>query len=79
MMVKFIFGVVITILITLIASIPEWVMFWAYHIIKPETDVTRVLTLAVFWICGGSLAIFFGFGGFMVWVAFMQALLESNL
>ena len=60
-----------------IALIPEMVMYFLYHLVQPESDLTRVLTLMAFWLGGGGLCVLLGFLGIAASFAWTAIVVEG--
>jgi hypothetical protein len=73
---KWLVGIVMTLICILGALIPEIVMYFTWNLVHPESEVAKIVLIALFWVAGGGMSVFFAFLGFMVWVSFMKALLD---
>lgn len=61
---------------TAIALLPETAMWLTYGLIAPTSEIGKILTIGMFWLCGGGLCIAFGALGFLLWLSFTQELLK---
>ena len=55
------------------ALIPETAMWFAWHLIQPESELAKILILGIFWFGGAGLCVLFGFLGFFIWAATLSA------
>lgn len=68
------FGIVVAAAVTLI---PETAMYFIYHLIAPQSDLTRGITLAAFWVCGSAVCVGFATLGFCLFVCVTKACLDG--
>jgi hypothetical protein len=66
---KLIFVILFSVFCLALALVPEFAMYFTWNLIHPESDLARLLVVALFWVCGAGLCVFFGFLSFMIWVA----------
>jgi hypothetical protein len=60
--------VVVTFLCAILALWPEFAMYIAWHLINPESELTRILLVCAFWFGGASLCVGFGALGLYMWI-----------
>ena len=74
---KFLIWILGLVVIWAFAMIPEAVMYGLYHLVQPESDVTRVLTLCAFWIGGGGFCVILAIVGFIATCAWTASVVED--
>lgn len=75
---KTLFILISTIVALFVGLLPEMAMYGLWNLISPVTEFGKILTVALFLTFGGGLSVLFGILGFVIWVAFVGAALESN-
>jgi len=69
---KALFLVLSTLACLILALLPEGVMYAIYHVIQPQTDLTRVLLLVAFWFGGAAFCLGFGALALFIWLLAIQ-------
>lgn len=73
---KFLMWLLFTIAAATIAVLPEVAMYFVYGLINPQSELSRVLVLIVFWFGGVSACIGFALFGFLIFMAATQEALK---
>lgn len=73
---KFLFWICGSLLAAVVAICPEVVMYFAYHLIAPQSDLARCLILGVFWLAGSGLCVATAFLGIYIFGAVTALVLE---
>jgi hypothetical protein len=73
---KLFFSIVFTVLFVLFALIPETIMYFTWHLVQPENPIQRLAMVALFFVGGGGLCVFFGILAVALWAAVIGAILD---
>jgi hypothetical protein len=75
-MLKFVIGLIFSVLIGAFALLPEIAMYFTWHLVNPTSELSRIALGGLFWFGGAGLCLVFGFIGLAMWASCMKAILE---
>ena len=59
--------IVSTLVCIILGTLPELAMWALWGLVHPQTEVGRILMIALFIFCGGGISIFALFGAISLW------------